>query len=274
MEWHRAKTILIILFLCVNIFLLSILVNSNNKSGFDKEGLNNLLAKNNITVDQSNLPHPDTRIFVPEFYGVNDEIIRFFIPKIQKVDGTTYSNAGKTLIVEGNKISYTDASPTDISFRNINTRNIKSKLKPALTALGVYKHAVLENVSASDGMYLAEFSYRIDKHEIFYSRLTFLISSRGIMKCEGAIYSTNKKSGYSYEINTSETILVQFSQNYKDSPTNITSVRLGLYILDYENALTTQAIPAYEISTDNKTYIYDARIGVDIKDREVGESLR
>jgi len=268
MEWHRAKTILIFLFLLVNIFLLSVIINANNKANFDQERLSEVFVKNNINIKPEILPHQKDTIFVSEFYGVTDSIIHFFIPQISKIDGTTYSNDTKTLIVDGNKISYTDSAPADPDFRNVNLKNILSKLEPALKRLGIDSYVVSENISESGGMYLVEYKYNINKHEIFYNKLTFMVSNKGIIKCEGAIYVQDKKNGNSYEINTAETILLQFNKEEAE-PLNVISVCLGLYVSDYKNALTIQAIPAYEITTDKRTYIYDARIGVDSNNREL-----
>ena len=269
MEWHKAKNVLILLFLSVNIFLLCVLADSNNKDNFDKTKLSEVFLKNNINIDMEILPKPKNRLFVSEFYGVNDEVIHFFVPKILKVDGTTYSNETRTLMVEGNKISFTDSAPSDQSFKNVTTENVESKLKPILKELGIFSSVVMENISESSGMYMVEYEYIPAKYKIFYNKLIFLISNRGILKCEGEIYLPDKKNGYSYEINTAETILVQFDKKI-NVPLNVKSIKLGLYILDYESALTTQAIPAYEIVTDKKTYIYDARIGVDRQNRELG----
>ena len=273
MEWHRAKNILILLFLAVNIFLLCILVNANTKADFDRQKLQKVLTANNIKVDLDILPHQKNRIFVSEFYGVTDSIIHFFIPKVTKIDGTAYSDETKTIIVEGNKISYTNSSPSDPSFRNTVKSNVLSKLKPVLKQLGIEKYVSNGSVTESDGMYLIEFKYIIDKREIFNSELAFLVSNRGIIKCEGTIYVPDEKNGYSYEINLAETILLQLERSEK-TLFDITSIKLGLYISDYENAVITQAIPAYEIKTDNRTYIYDARIGVDSQNRKLGELMK
>ena len=271
MEWHRAKNILIVLFLFVNIFLLFILIDDNNKASLDKAKLFGVLTQNNITVDLSTIPKAKKRVFVSEFYGVNDEIIHFFIPRILKVDGTTYSDDTKTLIVDRNNISFTDSAPSNDEFRNVTSKNVVSKLEPILKTFGISNYVKVGNLIESSGMYMVEYKYEIDKLEVLHDKLTFLVSNRGLLKCEGALYVPDKKSGYSYDINTPETIIIQSEK--KDI--NITSMKLGLYILDYENALTTQAIPAYQITaesrtyTENRTYTFDARIGVDSKEREL-----
>ena len=63
---------------------------------------------------------------------------------------------------------------------------------------------------------------------------------------------------------------MNFSRNNTfEKEVKITQIKLGCYLSEYKNAVTAQALPVYMIKTADKTYLYDARDGVDSSQRQL-----
>lgn len=268
MEWKKAKNILIFLFLIIDIFLLSINFFSSSKNNVDYDKLNVALLKKNIKISEKIIPKNKKSGFVYEFYSVdvNEETKKTLLGEYEKNGKNEFvsKNKNSTLSISGNKIFYFNSSPNFDEFKNINEKNIEKKLKSYVKILGVEKYAKFENVTSSDGEYVANYKFFIDDNNLFSSKLEFCVSEKGIHKIDAVLNIPDKKKGYKFELSSIETILMNFSQNSSFLKiTEITDVTYGYYISEYENAVVSQALPVYMIETKENSYIYDARNGVD-----------
>lgn len=267
MNWYKAKTILIILFICVNIFLgTKIIFERNNKNSELENTLSKILTSNNIELDIAKIPTIKSNISVPEFFNISsDKLITSLIPSPIKANENTYTNENgtKKIVISNNTISYTDSAPTEI-LKDINKNNIVSKLTPMLKKLNVAKLVFPTSISESDGNFQVDFGYTINKHTLFNNSLSFSVSKNGVHKIEGSINIPNSENGYSYDLINIETILLNFIKyNKSATPIKISSIKFGYYFPPYEDAISTQVIPVYQITVTNKTYLYDARMGSD-----------
>ena len=266
MNWYRAKTILIILFICVNIFLGTIIIIDRHARNAELENtLSKILTANNIELDIAKIPVIKSNISVPEFLNISstDKLIAALMSSPVKSGDNTYTDGTKKMVILNNTISYTDSAPNQ-PLKNINMNNAVSKLRPVLKKLNVDKLVFPTNMSESNGVYQVDFGYTINKHTLFNNSLSFSVSKNGIHKIEGSINIPNTQNGYSYDLVNIETILLNFIKNNKsDTTIKLSAIKFGYYFRPYEEAISTQAIPVYQISAGGTTYLYDARMGID-----------
>lgn len=278
MEWKKAKSILIIMFFVIDIFLFALNFYSNfGNNNVDYDKLSKILAENNINIEKSIVKKNRKAGFVYEFSSVEigEDFKKTMLGEYDKTEKGEYVSKNKKsfLSVSGNKISYSNSAPEFNDFKKVNQKNLSSKLKPYIRQLGVQKYAFLENVKVVDGKYIAEYTFKVDNNPLFSAKLEFLVSKDGIHNMEAVLNTPNKADGYKFELSNIETILLNFSRNNTFSkPVDIVEITYGYYISDYENAVVSQALPVYMIKTVNNSYIYDARDGVDSTQRRLAVS--
>lgn len=274
LNWYRAKTILIILFTLVNIFLGFILItdklSNNNKL---ENTLSEILIANNIELDISKVPIIKSTILVPEFLNIQsyDKLINSLIASPIKENDNSYTDNGNTkkLTISNNIIYFSDTSYNE-EFKGVSKNNVVSKLTPILKKLQIYKYVYPTNIIESNGNFQVDFGYTINKYTLFKNNISFFVSNNGINKIEGAINIPNSTNGYTYDLVNIETVLLNFIKNNKASTQiKISTIRFGYYFPTYEEAISTQAIPVYQIITDNKAYLYDARAGINNADMQI-----
>ena len=158
-------------------------------------------------------------------------------------------------------------------FLDLNDKNSEKILKKYFKLLGIEEYAHIKSVTKNEDKYTVSCIFKIGELEIFSSNLTFIISTNGIHKIYGTLNIPDVKNGYNFELSNIETILLNFSRNEQNNNKNnkitIEEIKLGCYLSDYENAVTSQALPAYMIKTKDRIYIYDAREGVDFSNRQL-----
>lgn len=274
MQWAKAKTIMIWLFLIVDIILLSVLTVNKLKNKDSNEQLIAVLKQNNINIREELLNHDSKKIFAYEFLAPNltDELAEVFLKNPVKKDNNFYESADKTasLKMDSGYISYENKNPDFSSFGGVNENNVNHKLQPYLKALNINKYVRPVKISAKDGDISVSYSCFFNDMELYSGELNFLVSQKGIKKISGNINIPNKESGYDFTLSGIETVLLNFIQNnsFSDEET-IVSINEGYYLINYQNLLIAQAIPVYRIKTTNKTYIYDARDGIDASKRQL-----
>ena len=274
MQWAKAKTIMIWLFLIVDIFLLSYLL--INKLKTDEDANSHLIAvlkHNNINI-RAELLHDSKKIYAYEFLAPNitEELAESFLKKPQKKDNNLYENKDKTARMEMHSgyINYENKNPDFEGFKSVNEKNVHHKLMPYLKALKIDKYVRPVKITKEGTDISVSYSYFFSDMELYSAELNFLVSKSGIKKIEGNINIPNKENGYDFTLSGIETVLLNFIQNNTfPKEETIVSINEGYYLINYQNLLIAQAIPVYRIKTSNKTYIYDARDGIDASKRQL-----
>lgn len=272
MEWKKAKSILIFLFMIIDIFLLGYNFFSNPGYNVNYGELNSVLSKNNIKICENGSLKNRKNVYVYEFYSVDvsEKAKISLLGEYEKKDKNEFTSKNKNAVLttNGNKLSYYNSNPDFDGFENISEKNAPKKLKPYLKLLDPEKYARLESVTATDGEYIVKYNFFVDGNCLFSSRLEFVVSDKGIHKIDAVLNIPDRKKGYKFELSGIETILMNFSQNSNFAEmTEITNITYGYYISEYENAVAYQALPVYMIKTKDKYFIYDARDGVDSSQR-------
>ncbi len=275
MEWKKAKTILIWLFIVIDICLLAynIYLNFGNNR-VQLEELSPILKENNIVISEDISAKNRKSVFVHEYKSaeITDELKDVLLGSYDEISKGRYISKDKKIVLktDNNEFFYENKSPDFSDFNKLKEKNAEKILKKYLKLLGVSEYAKLEEIKTDDEKITVNYSFEINGLEIFSSDLIFVISQKGIHKMYGTLNVPNIETGYEFELSNIETIFLNFSRNNKNSSeVKIEQLKLGCYLSDYENAVTSQALPAYMIKTNDKIYIYDARDGVDSSQRQL-----
>ncbi len=274
MQWYRAKTILIVVFLCINIFLGIYLITDRyqNESRALSE-LVNVLSANQIHLRVDSLPKVPPQVLVPEFFGapLSEKTIKLLVPNfLPKENGYTNAEGSISLEQTGNRILYQNPTPNQKGFRKVNENNVISKLRPYVEALGVEKYVYPVNVSRIQDDIMVEYAYRVDSTKLYGSSLRISVSTDGIRQIRGFLGVPDRKNGFSYRLSKLETVLMGLAQMGYEG-IEITAVKLGYYFIDYTDAMVSQAIPVYQIRTSAGELILDGRDGVENAQRLLSE---
>ena len=275
MNFARAKTIMIFIFIFVNIFLLivyNLFVLQDKK--IDKETLITVLANNNITVDETLIN--DDRVTlngVEVINSANDKetIAKEFLgKKYEKEKENTYKTDKARLTVANTSVELEIFSPSDRKYKDINELNAGNKVIKTISGYGIEKFAldVYNSSENANGDYHVTISYKYEDLPVFNHNLYAFASSKGLKNLKGSVISFNNVDDQEYIVNSVSEILLEFINNTDikggNEPVVITDVNLGYYIPVNEFEASIYAIPSYEIILESgKIYYYDARKEVD-----------
>ena len=275
MQWAKAKTAMIWLFLIVDLILLTVLaVNKLSHNKDSNEKLISILKNNNVNIREELLIQDSSSVFAYEFsrLNLNDEIASALIKNPVKKSNNTYESADKTarLKMDSGYLNYENEKPSLSSFKSVTEKNAHKKLESYLKLFEIDKYVRPVEISESNGEISVSYSYFFSDKELYSSELTFVVSKDGIKRIHGNINIPNKENGYDFTLSGIETVLINFIQNNTfPKEETIVSINEGFYLINYKNLLIAQAIPVYRIKTTNKTYIYDARDGIDASKRQL-----
>lgn len=275
MQWAKAKTIMIWLFLVVDIILLSFLAfNKLTDRKDSNENLIKVLKNNNLTIREDLLNRNSEKVFAHEFMALNlnNEIASTFIKNPIKKDKHTYESEDKKIRMNINSgyFNYENKNPDFPEFSGVTRKNVNSKLQPYLKALKINNHVRPMSITEKNEDITVSYSYFFNDKELYSAELTVVVSKKGIKKMSGNINIPNAEGGYDFTLSGIETVLLNFIQNNTfPDPETIVSINEGFYLMDYQNLVVAQSIPVYRIKTTNKTYIYDAREGIDASKRQL-----
>jgi len=259
MNWPRVKTILIFLFLVVDLILLAtIIVPSVSLSRIPQETLQNtasLLNSHGIEISPDIIPSRRDSLGIIELYNLwpdTDKLSEKLIGDNQTQEDKTFVNGSKTLVL------------SDIGFVYRNSQS-ENSIAHELIGLGIdVRENLYEQGESSLRAWQSVDNKKIFESEIYASQTDSSVSVTGYW-----IFPDREKGIIT---NTPDTlidvtgVLIDFISNpVRDNSIRITSIELG-YSTGTAYRDTTHklvsASPAYKISTDTGAYyMYDALSG-------------
>ena len=271
MNFGRAKTILIYIFLFVNIFLLVVY-----NLFYEKQNVVNtdtaiaLLSKNNITVEKSLIENFASSLEGVEIdnLAVNEEkIASLFLGKTYNSPRDHYySKEGESLEINDLSVDYKILNPSDKSYKDANSLNVGNKVLKTLAKKNI-DNSVLEVSNTSDnknGSYFVTIMYKYNDYPVFNNNIHATASTKGLTAVKGTVVSFKKLKDVKYNITPTANILLELLSNgdlkteFPDA--KVTAIRLGYYLPLGKSEASIYAIPAYEIEINSKkVYFYDAR---------------
>lgn len=257
MHWTRLKTILIIVFLVIDVVLLSsIIMTSYSPPVIDDtliEDTISILSRNNINIEKNVVPKTIPSMGMAELKNAWTDNTR--------AENILKSGSGASVSFDGSRFYFTDPAPKA-------TNGSKSAYKQALENMGIY--AEESAITLSDGSFFAKQS--IDGNVIFETEVFANVSDNGGISSANGYWilsdsadSTAKKA--SSQLLPVTSILINFTENPYKNPDgeNIilieTGYSLGTIYRDTQHKLVS-VIPAYKITCSSGAYyMYDASTG-------------
>ncbi|MEE1042644.1 MAG: hypothetical protein UH854_01635 [Clostridia bacterium] len=259
MEWGKIKTILIFIFVIVNLFLFIMFFKSeyvDNVIGDELvENTVKILEDNNVLIDKSVIPktHDSVRICIVEnkYSSISDMLKNIWT--ICAENDVTYFNEKNTDIHENYFVCTVD-KVEEVS-------NITKYAKREIEKTGLLENA--EYVIEEDDEYV--YFYLKFGNKIFYdSYIKVRATKTGIKE----IYGYNWLGDIAFEGGISQTvspveIIIDFTlANNFQNTVEIESVKSGYYIGERGDTVRVTASPVWEISlNDGQVFYYDMRNG-------------
>lgn len=270
MNWGRVKTILIILFLCTDIFLLATYLTSKYASSTISpeviESTVKVLKNNGITVDASIIPQKIPGVMHAEAENVVSDYEEF----AKKVLGTDFSPvefgyeslAGK-LTFFGDRFNFVKNPALDAITDTIpvtDAKMAKDITISSLQQLGFCLDNADITTKDTDKGYTVTLKNRANSLTIFNSQVVIELSKSGITSVSGIWFNEIESPNSNNNIKSITSALIDFIPDVK-TPAEITEIELGYNIFDkasYHKSATL--IPVWKVTTkDGNTYLLDAR---------------
>ncbi|MGE4284151.1 MAG: hypothetical protein AB7G87_10570 [Clostridia bacterium] len=280
MYWSRVKTILIILFLCINIFLLiSMMVSVNQTITISSDALEDtveVLKRNGIEIDKNIIPTkmshmPSLKMENPVRHPVALAEMMIGAGFEQEIEGSEYKFVlnDKALIVRGCEFTYSDKA-SDMDMKALNQTNAEEYVRKILlesfkfdlqyAAPGIVK-------KVQDGRFTVMFQQEYAKKRIFSNYIIVDISAKGEIDIKGYWLIPKGFTSEKIPVRHVTSILIDFIKNSdrpQDQTVTVTGIALGYHRVDMNDVYVkeTMAAPAWRITTDDgNVYYYDAATG-------------
>lgn len=270
MNWSRVKTVLIILFLCTDIFLLATYFTSKYSSSKISEEIIqstvSVLANNDITIEPQIIPDKMPRVQYIEAENVISDYEAFakliLGDSISPIDFGYESNRGR-LTFYGDRFNFT--ANTDIyALADVvavpDEKTAKEVSVSYLDELGFDLKNTDVSVTKTESGFSLVFSNNASNLPVFNSQVTVVIHNHIISSVSGIWFNETSSSGTAGDLKSITTALIDFIPDMAPG-TKITGISFGYSILDFTVYHKTSAlIPVWCItdSTGNVYYL-DAR---------------
>lgn len=274
MNWSKAKSILIIFFLLMNMILVfNIIYSANKATAITPEILNStveVLAKNDISIDENIIPRKIIDLPYVEVSNIivsNDEFAKKLLPDGYDVADNTYIGKNASLTINGDKFVFTADTPILSEITNTITADTAKKTALAILekyslALGKYQYSV-EEVGQN---FEVKFKKIINSTAVFDSEIKMILSKNGLTEISGSWFNESGAGGlFSKKIplNSITGVLVEFILNEQRPKNNITVQELNLGYCTGDESIYHKSVvltPVWEIVlSDNSRYYADAR---------------
>lgn len=271
MNFARAKTILICIFIFVNIFLLVIYhLFFQTEREVKAEDVVKILALNNIKIEKELIENSGKTLSGVEIINsaANEKsLAKLFLGKeFNNPRSHYYTKDGETLSIIDLVVDYKVVDPKDKGYKDVSNLSAGNKTVKTLGKKGFDKDVItVSNVSDSgNNSYFVTLSYKFEDYPVFNNHIYATVTDKGISTVKGTVITFKKLKDVEYDITPASNILLELPLNNElkseiENPT-VTKINLGYYLPMGKTEASIYAIPAYEITLNNKKiYYYDAR---------------
>ncbi len=268
MNWYRAKTILIFLFLFADLFLLVNIIGSTRKqTSIAPEIITStvhVLKNHGIEINTDLISQ---KIISPTYAEADnvitdyDEFAKLFLgDSVSKNDVLIYESAAGTMKFDGDSFNYTGKleSGTAISDEK-SAQDFASKfLKEKGFDLSDSVTDIKKNPNGMD----VTFTNTVKSLPVFNSVVAISISNDNVISVSGVWFNVTSAKGQDSNVKTVTSALIDFISSASSAPTQITGISLG-YIVPESNFYhkASSLVPVWEIKEANgKIHYPNARI--------------
>lgn len=267
MNWSRAKTILIILFLLSDLFLLgNIIVSTRNSKSVTPEIIEStikILNTNNISISSNIIPKNTPSAPYAEADNVISDFEAFaklFLGNdIQKADENLYTSDRGEILFIGDSFRYKASTATESS--NTDEKNAQAIAITFLKNKGFDLSDAEINTEKSESGSRVILKNTFSDLPIFNSLLEVDILGEQAISVSGTWFNVTGTNGPDNELKSITSSLIDFIPSVSKTPTKITNITLGYTVPDSDlYHKSAVLVPVWKITEDNKTDHYpDAR---------------
>jgi regulatory protein YycI of two-component signal transduction system YycFG len=272
MDWAKAKTILITVFLAINIFLGYMIISANTGSigyvdGERVKQITNYLAEKNITVKgQVPLKKTDMPSITVKYKLFNKADIaeRFFLPEIkveESTEGSTVKLSGDSLevsIKDSRELLYIDSGIKPSAA--IDQKICSNHIKEFLNRLGLKDDANIRQAEDVEGYKRFVYEQSFKGAIIYNSLMEFYVNDSGVQRARIIWFDTIKQASRKASVISPEIALLYLSKHYEDSVVQsieVLEIQQGYYFgtgasgqVDTSKVEEGTAFPVWKITTD------------------------
>lgn len=272
MDWAKAKTILIAVFLAVNIFLAYMIVGANTSSiGYvDSQKVKQItdyLAEKNIKVEgKVPLKKTDmTPITVKYRLFDKDEISKTVFAQGEKVSESFEDSAVK---LRGNSLEITIKNNRELYYTNdsikpagnIDEKACKRNIEELISKLGLEDSSSIRRVEDIEGYKKYVYEQSFKGTTVYNSMMEFYVNDAGVQRARIVWFDTLKQAGKKAGVISPEIALLYLPEHYKDSIVpgiDVLDIQQGYYLgtgangqVDASKVEEGTAFPVWRIITD------------------------
>ena len=268
MNWGRAKTILIILFLSIDVLLLCMLYVESSDVNYIKdktaEQTAAVLNSHNISISKKQIPLKridKTVLFYKNPAGEPETAAKLLFENDYKTileeGSSTYKKGTETVKIDGMKIFYENSrktSPCD-SFDEV-----KKAVFSDLERFGFKENQIsIENARVKNGVCVAELKQKHEGLKVCGTEMTLEADSLGIKKLNGRWFNLERTENTSEKLPDVTSLLVNMIYNPDYHGLEIEEIEIIYYIdSEYIDGAEIYAYPVYVVKgTDKKQYILE-----------------
>ncbi|MBE7027949.1 MAG: hypothetical protein E7407_02800 [Ruminococcaceae bacterium] len=268
MNWGRAKTILIILFLLIDMLLLGFLFVVKNGVNYIKEetarDTATVLNEHNIKVETEQIPlkRVDKKILYFENLACTPELAaELFFGKNYSVSGgndcKVYTSLTESVTIEKSTILY-ENNRKIIPCKSFD--EIKKAVLSDLKRFGFNEdEVILKNNDIKNGVCSVQLIQRYDGITVNGTEMNVVADSSGIIKMHGRWFDLKSVENTYEKLPDITSILINMIYNPDYNGLKINDIKAVYYIpLQYIDGAEVCAYPVYEVTGDNnKQYILE-----------------
>lgn len=260
MEWEKAKNIILIFLLGLNLLLVFFIYKISLKYTLTDEEVRNItaiLAKDNIEIntDLIKKAEPMKKLELSSSKYDSKEMIRAFMEEgsvpinIGDMETPIYETEKEKLIINRNVVNYTSFVRKDILIENFS--QIAGLCQDYIEKMGETAKGYSLDISyETDEGWILEYRQRINGYVIYGNYIKFIADKNGIRKID---YSYSLPIGYqgeAREISAADEVLFTFSSiigEQLEAYEKIMIDKMDMIYLEEESGDKITAIPAYRI---------------------------
>ena len=263
MDWYRAKTIMIVFLVVVNLGLGAYIIidniNEKNVENSVSEEVIGLLEKNNIDVEKklllSNANPPNIRKvnadnIISDYFYFSKKILGENVKSFS--DNVYENNVGK---VTFNGDNFKAEAKEEFYLGEIltNEKNAKENAKKYLKSIGADIEDAIVKAEKKDNKFLVNFQRKINNQKIFKMYLTVELTNKGVVAIYGNWYNPGIDYSEIAELKDITGVMIEYMNQKGKSSDKIKIEKIDIgYVVANDNTFNESVylIPVWKI-TDN-----------------------
>lgn len=259
MNFSRAKSYLIVIFIIVNLFLIYHLVSMTKSDTISAQTVENtisILSKKEIKVNKELIKTTPDSLFYLNLENPLADKDAFINSLKGKVNIT---KEGFEFVPENKKTEFKYLLPSYDA-----ARQALAHLKDCGFS-GKYLECI-GTLDMGKGVYKASFIQSFEGYDIYNTSIDIFYKEGEVLSASGIYYNIDSFSAPEESIRTQPEILIRFSGDINEKCI-VKSIESGYFTQPYENEYSMiSALPCYKITTDNgNKYYYDAVLSTLLK---------